>query len=767
MVKFIALQRIAFRLVTAVAVLTAIALVSVSLKWPYPSAAPEYWLAIIAKIVGDVDAWLIASLVFILCWRQPGNRSALDLSVFLASSGLATFLLTRLPSQNESGFLSLRAAAAVCMLVALLSWLRFCRGFPRQFNIRETPASEPGTPLPWLIKIGGTGESPFKEPEKVAAVSLWVHFVLFVLWFSGAFTGPFRRVGPFLYFFSIIGYGVSSLRRHYILGDAVERRKILWIAEGAILLIALTAVGLYAGLLLEAFLQGSFFQGSQLDVLFLLGVALGWLVFVTCLFIGIFKDGAFDSALVIKKTALLTILTAFILSAYLLLVGGIGNLLVRFTAVESQSVVILSTLAIAAVFMPVKNRIQALVDRRLFRKKYEYPQLIAAIKRELGSTGPIDARLDQAVVSLQKAMHNNSVVAFILSQQDQSMSAAARAGPGSGAEPISFGPLSGLARLTRPAYAMECDLSEQERLKIAGIGGVLLVPARWKEQTVGLLSIGKRLSDTGYDAEDAEFLSAVAEELAASVVQQRLQKEREDLEQAREIQAALLPKDIPILEGYEISGAWLPTRSVSGDYYDILPLAENKIAICIGDVCGKGMPAALLMANVQAAVRAVAGESVSPADLCQRVNRILCENVAEGRFVTFFYGVIYAKARRLVYTCAGHNPPLLVRADGTVTRLDKGGTVLGLFAAWQYESSEITFSTGDRLLLFTDGLTEAQSTTGEEFGEERLIRLLSSRPELSAKELQDTIVSSVSEFSSGNFHDDVTLLALQVMDSRQ
>jgi sigma-B regulation protein RsbU (phosphoserine phosphatase) len=136
-------------------------------------------------------------------------------------------------------------------------------------------------------------------------------------------------------------------------------------------------------------------------------------------------------------------------------------------------------------------------------------------------------------------------------------------------------------------------------------------------------------------------------------------------------------------------------------------------------------------------------------------------------FVTFFYGVIDRHASRLAYTCAGHNPPLLARADGTVTRLDKGGTVLGLFAKWQYESSEITFRTRDRLLLFTDGLTEAQAATGEEFGEARLIRILSSRTDLTASQLQDTILNSVWEFSSGNFHDDVTLLMLQVIDSSQ
>jgi len=758
-VKSIAPQRIAFRFVSAVAVLTAIGLLGVSLRWSYPSAATMYWLAVVAKTVSDVDAWLIASLVFILCWRQPDNRSALDLSVFLTSSGLATFLLTRSLSQTESSFSIPQAGGAVCMLVALLSWLRFCRGFPRQFKTRKAPASEANTDLPWLFKIDGTGDSPFKEPEKVAVGFLWVFFVT---WFVNALIGELERTSRLLPFFAGIGYGVSSLRLHYTLGDVGERRKILWIAEGAILLGVLTVVGVCSGLLLRAF-QGP----PHSNVPFVLGAAMGWLVFVTCIFIGIFKDGAFDSALVIKKTVLLTILTGFILSAYLLLVGGVGSLLVRFTAVENQSVVVFSTLAIAAVFMPVKNRIQALVDRRLFRKKYEYQELLAAIKRELGSSGPIDARLHQAVTSLQQALDNDSVVAFILSQQDQSMSAVARAGPGSGAQPLSFSPLGGVRRLTRPAYVKEHDLSEQERLKIAGIGGLLLVPARWNEQTVGLLSIGKPLSNTKYDAEDAELLSAVAQEIAASVGEQRLQKEREDLEQSREIQAALLPKDFPTLEGYDISGAWLPARSVSGDYYDILKLAENKIAICIGDVSGKGMPAALLMANVQAAVRAVAGEGVAPADLCEKVNGILCGNVAEGRFVTFFYGVIDGHTSRLAYTCAGHNPPLLVGADGSVARLDKGGTVLGLFAKWQYESSEITFRTGDRLLLFTDGLTEAQAATGEEFGEERLIRILRSRTDLTARQLQDTIVNSVSEFSSGNFHDDVTLLTLQVMDSNQ
>lgn len=242
---------------------------------------------------------------------------------------------------------------------------------------------------------------------------------------------------------------------------------------------------------------------------------------------------------------------------------------------------------------------------------------------------------------------------------------------------------------------------------------------------------------------------------------QRLKKEQErELVESRSIQRRLLPTEIPQIEGCSIAGAWRPARTVSGDYYDVLKFDDQKAALCIADVSGKGMPAALLMSNVQAAVHAFASETLSPSELCAKVNRVVSSSTGEDKFITFFYCVVDAEKKKLVYTNAGHNPGLLVRRDGSVLRLDGGGAVLGPFPNWNYKHEEIELKPGDRLLLFTDGVTELRSPSAEEFGEERLIELLTQNRELDAKELRDRIVQAVVSFSGGDFQDDATLLML-------
>ena len=165
----------------------------------------------------------------------------------------------------------------------------------------------------------------------------------------------------------------------------------------------------------------------------------------------------------------------------------------------------------------------------------------------------------------------------------------------------------------------------------------------------------------------------------------RLEMQDQELQRAREIQQSLLPKDIPQIPGLEVAISWRPARMVGGDYFDVLRLDGNRLAICIGDVVGKGVSAALLMANVQAAVRAFARDSDSPAEVCSRVNGVLCENIATGKFVSFFYGVLDAQTRTLQYCNAGHLSPILVSSDST-RQLPAGGAVLGVFPAWKYET---------------------------------------------------------------------------------
>ncbi len=218
------------------------------------------------------------------------------------------------------------------------------------------------------------------------------------------------------------------------------------------------------------------------------------------------------------------------------------------------------------------------------------------------------------------------------------------------------------------------------------------------------------------------------------------------------------------MPGYEIASAWQSARLVGGDYFDILPLDEKTLGICIADVAGKGMPAALLMSNLQAAVRGLSSLSVAPHHLCNRLNSIVYRNTDSDRFITFFYAQLEGPARRLAYVNAGHNAPFVVRPDGSHARLREGGVVLGVFASPNYERGSAQLSPGDRVVLFTDGVTEACSPEGEEFGEARLLSLLEDYRGLSADELQAKILAVVAEFSGGRWQDDATLLVLAVCE---
>ncbi len=253
-------------------------------------------------------------------------------------------------------------------------------------------------------------------------------------------------------------------------------------------------------------------------------------------------------------------------------------------------------------------------------------------------------------------------------------------------------------------------------------------------------------------------------ELQRTVESDTAQRElqREELQRAREIQQALLPKEIPQIAGFEIAGTWEPARIVSGDYFDVIRLSETKLGICIADVVGKGVPAALFMANVQASVRAHASECAAPAWLCERVNSMVCANITAEKFVTLFYGVLDGDAKTFQYASAGHPRPILWNALSQVTLLDEGGAVLGVFPEWKYQDSVVQLAPGDRLVLYTDGLTEAENAEGEQFGEEGLMYMLKKLAEESPSRLNAELLTDVKSFSGSHLRDDATLITIAV-----
>jgi sigma-B regulation protein RsbU (phosphoserine phosphatase) len=262
--------------------------------------------------------------------------------------------------------------------------------------------------------------------------------------------------------------------------------------------------------------------------------------------------------------------------------------------------------------------------------------------------------------------------------------------------------------------------------------------------------------------EDVTLLEILEREIAeARAARRRDQKQQREQEEARLIQRGLLPTTVPQVPGVQLAVAWQPASGVGGDCFDTLGFGQ-VLGISIADIAGKGLPAALLMSNLQAAVRAFAQESVPPASICSSVNRLLCRNMAAGRFATFCFARVDVPGRRLVYSNAGHNPPLLVRADGSVERMSGGGMVLGVFPDNTYEQMELPLQSRDRLVFYTDGITEARDAKGEEYGDEQLEAAAVQARALDATALKDHLLENVTRFTDGKFEDDATLIVVAI-----
>jgi phosphoserine phosphatase RsbU/P len=224
----------------------------------------------------------------------------------------------------------------------------------------------------------------------------------------------------------------------------------------------------------------------------------------------------------------------------------------------------------------------------------------------------------------------------------------------------------------------------------------------------------------------------------------------------------LLPKQLPRPSGCDIAVRWQPAKAVSGDYYDVISINETMIALCIADVMGHGVPAALLMSNLQAAVRLNIAEEVSPKMLCEKINKFISQNISPGTFITFFYGVLNLKNKSFTYTNAGHNEPILVRNNNGIVSLKDGGFALGVETNERYCENTVQLNEGDSIIIFTDGIVEARNPQGEMYGENRLCNTAIRHKGKSAQELIDTLDGTVQQFSNGFFDDDFTIMVAKI-----
>jgi serine phosphatase RsbU (regulator of sigma subunit) len=250
-----------------------------------------------------------------------------------------------------------------------------------------------------------------------------------------------------------------------------------------------------------------------------------------------------------------------------------------------------------------------------------------------------------------------------------------------------------------------------------------------------------------------------AQRRAAADKQEAERRAAHELEIAKEVQLRLFPQTLPSLQSLEYAGVCIQARQVGGDYYDFLSLGSGRLGLVLGDISGKGIAAALLMANLQANLRTQYAVALDePERFLRSVNDLFFENTAENAYASLFFGEYDDQKRRLRYANCGHLSALLLRCDGVLERLDSTCTVLGLFKDWTCAMAECALFAGDTLVIYTDGVTESFNGAGEEFGEERLIDVVRRRCEMPPQALLDAIVDEVKRFSPHEQHDDVTLI---------
>jgi phosphoserine phosphatase RsbU/P len=427
------------------------------------------------------------------------------------------------------------------------------------------------------------------------------------------------------------------------------------------------------------------------------------------------------------------------------------------------------------VWQPAMERL----DRAFFRGSYDARHLLITLAEQTRTANDRTTLAEMIDHAVLQALHPKSLLVFLRGGDDWTFQAAAHEAL-SGDEallPIAPAQLVDLVRRGRPLLLDPMQLEPGEAWSsLAPLSPEALVPLMGRSRQIeGLLVLGPRLSEEPYSGEDVSLLASVGTQSGLALENIRLAEsmaERMDvdrrfsreLEIAREVQAKLLPQDRPVLASLDYAGACLQARIVGGDYFDFVSLAPDQFGLVLADISGKGISAALLMASLQANLRAQYANA--PHDLAQvlgTVNKIFFDSTASNHYATLFFGVYHETERTLRYANCGHLPPVLLRASGQIERLGVTAPVVGLFdLPWECATGETALGAGDTLVIFTDGVSEATSDDGDEFGEERLIALLQRHADLPAPALLDAIVAAVGDHGGAEQYDDLTLIVARV-----
>lgn len=428
--------------------------------------------------------------------------------------------------------------------------------------------------------------------------------------------------------------------------------------------------------------------------------------------------------------------------------------------------------ALVWVSAPLVKRGTLRIDRAFFRSSYDARLVLQDLLEKTRTVADRKELANLIELHLMRALHPKSL-AFYCERVDGQLVAANPNVPPELAALDAKSPL--VLEIASDGRAWEVPPTDSPRypkpFPLAALSPECIVPLLARDaHLVGLLVLGQALSEEPYSSEDKRLLESVAVQAGIALenirlaehIADRIEVERRashEIEIARDVQSRLFPQTTPLLETLDYAGSCIQARQVGGDYYDFLDLGSSHLALVLADISGKGIAGALLMANLQANLRSRYALAVDNLPrLLESVNQLFLESSPEDRYATLFFGVYNAKTRRLTYANCGHNAPLVLRRSGNVERLTSTATVIGLFSTWQCETRECELIPGDLLVIYTDGVTEAEDAQGHEFGEQRLIDTIRKNSSATPTQLLLCIQQAVQKFSVGEQSDDLTLL---------
>lgn len=602
----------------------------------------------------------------------------------------------------------------------------------------------------------------------------WLQYFAPVLGLLRVFLGLFLGVHQALFSLVNLGYGLATMA---LLFDSFRqarmprlRRQLGVIAGGLSASLVLYALASFASVMPRLLGVADVARLRSTLTILALTVGSGSIAFA------IVRYKFLDTRVLARRGILYALAAAALVVFYVLVVSRLNRLATEVSGVDSRVFEPVFLLLTLALFQPLVSQLEELLDRWQLKDPSDYRNVLRRLGRELQTTIDLEVLLTRTIGTLAEAMLLQRAHVLVFGPEGTLV----RTGAGRPLSEDEIGRVAAvLPRLPldqssfRLAERLDGVGREEHRELTRGLGLALIVPLRWGGRLLGAVLLGEKVTGIAFTSEDVSLLTTLAAQVSVSLENAFLLRDRvsvarfeQELNLARQIQRASLLSEFPPIPRFEVDALYVPSREVGGDFYDVVPTGDGGWLVAIADVSGKGVPAALLSAMLQASLRTQADGHAELPTILGNINGLMYRSTTTQQFATFFLARIDSVDFRMRFSNAGHNWPIVVRHGGGREFLERGGTVLGILDGTTFDEGEVALTPGDLVLLYTDGITEATNADGELFGEERLCACVEALPPgLGAQQVTAGIYAEVRRFLGPvEPQDDLTLLVVRALE---